>query len=102
MRVQLDAEARAIRERRPHAVLGLGELGQEDLVAILFGAQVLDDAEVRRRAGEVERRQGVGVGRDRKIEGVRQVGDLQPLGDAADPTEVRLDRRRRRPGQSDP
>src|SRR6266567_4127534 len=88
---ELDPQPRSVGERRPHAILWLRKIGEKDPVAVLLGAEVFHDPKIRRGAGEVERRKSVGVRRDRKIEGVGQVGHLQPLGHPAYSPKIRLD-----------
>jgi len=71
-------------------VARLGKLGVPHAVSLFGDAEVLDHPEVGRTAGEVQVHQLYGVRGNRKVERVGQVSDLHPLGDAADPADVRL------------
>src|SRR5262249_3621673 len=52
-RIEREAEAWAVRVRRPHAVLRLREFGVPDPIPFLGLAQVLHDLQIRRGAGQV-------------------------------------------------
>ena len=82
-RIQLQAQSGFVGIRGPHAVIGFGKFLIVNPVRFLGDSEVLHHLEVRRGAGEVQMDELIGVRRHGEIEGVREVGDLQPFGDTA-------------------